>query len=241
MAMPYGNDILYTTPINERAETRSRRNTPGPMTTTAIETDTRQRLLAAAISVLETEGEQAIRVRDVAAAAGVTYSAVEHHFGGREGLIEAACVACYRNDLLAPLSEAGEVFRTATSKESFQAAIEKIVRSYLVVERAPARRRRAIVLGAATTRADLTQKIREIDFEYAQALSAALAEPQKRGWMNPDADIFAIALLYIGIVNARHLIELHPDSPSGEAWNQLAMKSIFALLDLPIQPTLTKE
>lgn len=211
------------------------------MTITTSETDTRQRLLAAAIEVLETDGEQAIRVRDVAAAASVTYSAVDHHFGGREGLIEAACVACYRNDLLGPLAQASEAFRRATSKEAFHQAIENVVRALLVEERAPARRRRALVLGATTTRADLTAKIHEIDFEYAQALALVLDEPIKRGWINPDVDVFALALLYIGIINARLLIELHPQSPSGDAWNQLAMQAIFAILESPQKPSPTKE
>ncbi|WP_374350289.1 CerR family C-terminal domain-containing protein [Chitinimonas sp.] len=48
--------------------------------------ETRQALLDAATTVFLAEGFRAARVKDIAAAAGVRLSAINYHFGGKEGL-----------------------------------------------------------------------------------------------------------------------------------------------------------
>jgi AcrR family transcriptional regulator len=52
--------------------------------------DTRTALLAAALEVLEHEGEAAFSTRAVCAMAGVTAPTLYHHFGSADGLLSAA-------------------------------------------------------------------------------------------------------------------------------------------------------
>lgn len=187
-------------------------------------------MLDRAFTVLETEGETAIRVRDIAAAAGVTYSAVDHHFEGREGLIEAAYLESYRRDLNISMDEATAAFDAATTVEEFVAIIEKIVVQNMGPARAPARRRRAIALGAAATRPLLAQRMRALESDYVAAFSRMLDNPRRRGWVPIDLDIHAFASIYIGFVGARFIIEMAPDGADGDAWNRMLVRSLVAAL-----------
>lgn len=192
--------------------------------------DTRSRMLDRAFAVLEADGEQAIRVRDVAAAAGVTYSAVTHHFGDRDGLVEAAYLESYRRDLNVSMDEATAAFDAATTSKEFISIVEAIVVQNMGPARAPARRRRAIALGAAATRPRLAQRMRELESDYVATFSRMLENPRRRGWVPADLDIHAFASIYIGFVGARFIIEMAPDGADGDAWNRLLVRALLAAL-----------
>lgn len=205
--------------------------------------DTRSRMLDRAFAVLEADGEQAIRVRDVAAAAGVTYSAVDHHFGGRDGLIEAAYLESYRRDLNVSMDEATAAFDSAQTFEEFTSIVEAIVVQNMGPARAPARRRRAIALGAAATRPGLARQLRELEPDYVAAFSRMLDNPRRRGWVAADLDVHAFASIYIGFVTARFIIEMAPRGADGDAWNHLLVRALLAALTdthPPVQESPTK-
>lgn len=187
-------------------------------------------MLDRAFAVLETEGEKAIRVRDVAAAAGVTYTAVDHHFGGRDGLVDATYLESYRHDLNVTMDEATAAFDSAGSFDEFVAIIEAIVVRNMGMERAPARRRRAIALGAAATRPDLARRMRALEPDYVAAFTRMLENPRRRGWTAPDLDIHAFASIYIGFVGARFIIEMAPAGADGDAWNRMLVRALVAAL-----------
>lgn len=71
-----------TAPARDRTATRRRR--------TAAET--RDAILEAAERRLLGGGPDAIRLKEIAAAAGISHPAILHHFGSREGLVEAMVV-----------------------------------------------------------------------------------------------------------------------------------------------------
>jgi len=50
----------------------------------------RERILELAVEAIDRGGEEAIRVNDIAADAGVTVPTLYRHFDSREGLVEAA-------------------------------------------------------------------------------------------------------------------------------------------------------
>src|SRR6202046_1147125 len=66
-------------PAAGRTPTRRRRNTA----------DTRPAILEAAEHRLLAGGPEAIRLQEIAADAGISHPAILHHFGSREGLVEA--------------------------------------------------------------------------------------------------------------------------------------------------------
>lgn len=83
------------------------------MSTTAA--DQQHAILAAALDLLAQGGPQALRVRDIASAAGCTTMAVYSRFGGKDGLIEAIYVDGFtrfadalRNAATAPIEDRAE-------------------------------------------------------------------------------------------------------------------------------------
>jgi AcrR family transcriptional regulator len=66
----------------------------------------RRAVLDAALDVLATEGPEAVRLRDLARAIGVSHAAPAHHFGDRAGLLTAVAVEGF--DLLGVALEAEE-------------------------------------------------------------------------------------------------------------------------------------
>lgn len=71
----------------------------------AIDRSTRQRALAAALTLFDAQGVEATTIEQLRAAAGISTGSLYHHFGSREGLV----VALY-DDLLAQ-------YRTAVTAE----------------------------------------------------------------------------------------------------------------------------
>src|SRR5579863_2646522 len=68
-----------TAPAKNRSATRRRRSAP----------ETRNAILEAAQRRLLGGGPEAIRLQEIAADAGISHPAILHHFGSREGLVEA--------------------------------------------------------------------------------------------------------------------------------------------------------
>ena len=196
---------------------------------TQTEPDTRTTMLDYAIEVLETEGEQGIRVRDVAAAAGVTYSAVDHHFRGREGLIESAMVESYRRSLAFGVAELTLMFDEATTADEFRLAVVAGVGAFFAPNRTPVRRRRTIVLGAAATRPHLAAALHAVTDEYLPELARMFANPMKRGWIAPQIDLRSFWAVYFGIINSRFLLEMVPGEVVPAAWDVYALRAILAL------------
>ena len=198
---------------------------------------TAERLVEAAVDVIERLGDSGIRVRDVAEVAGVTYSAVQFHFGGRDGLIDAAYLELYRRDLLGPVADAATAFAAASSASGFTDALRSIVAALLVPERIDNRRRRAQAIGAAVTRPSLASALTELHNEYFDRLAELLEGPRSRGWMRDDLDVRAVGAVYIGIVNARALVEFPGSAVDPDAWTEAAMTAVLALSRPVADPT----
>lgn len=64
-----------------------------PVAATSRTRDTRERLAATAISLLEREGQRGVSARSLSRETGVSVSAMNYSFGGRQGLLEAAFAA----------------------------------------------------------------------------------------------------------------------------------------------------
>jgi AcrR family transcriptional regulator len=67
--------------------------------------DTRATLVAAALEVLEHEGEGAFSTRAVCAMAGVTAPTLYHHFGSADGLVSAAITEAFTQFLVSKKAE----------------------------------------------------------------------------------------------------------------------------------------
>ena len=192
--------------------------------------DTRRRLLDAAITVLDRDGEAAIRVRDVSRAAGVSYASLYHFFGDREGMIEAAQAERYERSLFALMEPLREDIAQARSEKSFYDAVRLGVARMWTPERASFRRSRIEALAAMTARPGLAALIRDAQHTLNLTIAEMLKEPQRRGWVRRDLDLEMVGAWAQGMTNGRLLIEIDPERTDGDAWNRIAAEAlVFAL------------
>lgn len=174
-----------------------------------------------------------MHVRDVARRAGVTYSAVQFHFGNRDALIDAAYIELYRLDLIPPVNDAAQVFAAARDVNAFVEAVRLSLGKLFRHERASHRRRRLQVLGAAVNRPALGDAIADIHREFFERFALALEVPLARGWLKPGLDLRALATLHLGIMNARSLVEDPRVDVDPMRWDEAAMDALLSFTTWP--------
>lgn len=196
---------------------------------------TSARLLAAAQEVIEREGEGAVRVRDIATAAGVTYSAVQFHFGGRAGLIDAAYLELYRRDLFYLVPGFAERLTAATDVNDFVEAVRELLQSFFRNDRASVRRRRALVIGTAAVRPALADALAAVHRESFTAIAALLDKPYRNGWLRSDLEPAAMVAVLLGITNGRSLVEIGDSGVDLDDWDAAATSAVLSFLVQPMQ------
>lgn len=194
------------------------------------ETGTRERLLAAAIAVIDEEGVKGIRIRDIAAAAGVREPSVYHFFGSREGLVEAALAQRFNIHL----SEMFQNFNTGLVDCRTQEEFVQLVRSVLDKSyedgRARVRSIRADVIGSAQSRPQLKAAINEAMLSSYTDFNRYVEAAQIRGWVDPDLDGVTFAAWIAGVLNGRVYIEMNPEAYNFPAWQKMTTDAALLML-----------
>lgn len=189
--------------------------------------DTRATMLEAAIAVIESGGTDAIRVREVAAAAGVSYASLYHYFGDREGLIEAAQAERYARSVADLLSEFTARFATCRTREQFRTVLVAFIRRTFEPDRWGVRMDRVSVLGTAQSRPSLLALLAEAHRERDRQLAEIFRPAHDRGWVRTDLPLEELAGWFVSLVGARVFIEMDPERASSKAWNRLTEEALL--------------
>lgn len=167
---------------------------------------TRLRLLKAAAAQVASGGEQALRVREVAAAAGVTQPSVYHFFGSREGLLIEVQAGRYSTTQKGYLESFGDSVAGCRTRREFVATIRRHLELTNRPERVGARADRMEVLGSALTRPELAARLVDEQRTLNRQLAAGLELAQERGWIRPDLDTYLFAAWVLGQILAREMV-----------------------------------
>lgn len=195
--------------------------------------DTRSALLEAAIEVIEESGESGFRINAVLDRVGVASTAIYHHFGSRDDLVDSANAERYQRTLYA-LSHDAMV--DALAKCTTEAEFDATLAASIVLDNDPAtpprRRTRVAVLGSAVSRPSLAAKITEVNAVYARTMAEVFRPAQERGWIRSDLDLEAVAMWYIGQTTGRVMVELGSPAPVVDlgAWSRVESEAVVAVL-----------
>ncbi|MDH6422491.1 TetR/AcrR family transcriptional regulator [Aurantimicrobium minutum] len=192
--------------------------------------NTRENLLSATIEVIDLHGVKGVRVRDIAARAGVKEPSVYHYFGSRDGLIEEAQAQRYSRGLLELTHAFASHVRSCASVDEFQCAIRQVFAAIVKPEREEVRAVRANVLGSAMSRPRLKVAVAQAQGEAHKVLSGAIAFAQQQGWVRPELDTMAFAVWYTGMVNGRLVYEIDPGQCDPAAWDAIGVEVTLHLL-----------
>lgn len=190
--------------------------------------DTRTALLEAAIEVIEESGESGFRISAVLDRVGVASTAIYHHFGSRDDLVDSANAERYLRTLYVP--NHGDFVDAIARCETFEEFVA-LVRLTIGVSSTPdatlRRRTRVAVLGSAVSRPTLAAKVHEANVFYARSMADAFASAQERGWIRPDLDLEVMAMWNIGQSTGRLMAELGGHVVDIPAWAELEADTIL--------------
>jgi AcrR family transcriptional regulator len=167
---------------------------PGSGDGAAPRNKTAAALLEASIEMLAARGEAGFRVEDVLETCGASPSSLYHHFGSRDGLIEAATFEAYRRMTEEDFVVVRAAFSDAADPEDLLARLRVVARLFEGGDRAVLRLERLRLLGASVTRPALREKLGADIDRVTDELSGLFADGKRRGLIRPDVDTHAAAM-----------------------------------------------
>ena len=189
-----------------------------------------QAVLDAVAERLMAGDELAIRIPEICDATGVNYGSVYHHFGSREGVIDAAYNMIFTKYAETDLALFRQVNETVGSLAEYVTLMEPILAT---VASGPDRReRRAMrirIVAAATTRPELRALIGETQARLSEELRRLTEFAQRREWLRNDIPASSIAVVLQVLVFGRALDDIS-DSPIDEDEWERSMIVLFAEL-----------
>jgi AcrR family transcriptional regulator len=187
-----------------------------------------QTVLDAVAERLMTADESLIRIPEICEATGVNYGSVYHHFGSREGVIDAA----YNMIFSKLVEEDMEIIREATDNvitlEEYVTVILPIVATMNSgPERTARRALRIRIVSAAMTRPELHTLIGETQSRLTQEWRRLIEMAQKREWLRDDVSAGFLAVMLQIIVFGRALDDIS-DTPLDETEWGSSISTLFA-------------
>ena len=196
------------------------------------ELSTKERLIEAAISIIEADGEVAIRVDQVAERAGFTKPVLYHHFDDREAIIAAAQAERFRRSLEFGWDGMVMPLRAATTAQEFYELMRRWIKGTADADGELRRRFRTDVMGSAISRPLLMESIVEASRAHADKVALSLELAQARGWIISDVAARDLAHWWIGLISSRIFFEIDRESFDLDNWERLTEISLRSMINL---------
>ncbi len=198
--------------------------------TSSDEADVRARLIEVTMALLDSGGEQALRVVEVAEAAGVSMGTIYTHFENRRALVAAVRLEQYRRWMDESLAGIHAVLDGMDQGQDAAASATVAALGSLIIRPAdPVARAHRVVRIDAIAASHHEPALAAAMQDMQRALNAAAAELVRRGQalgvVDPAIDPAAMALLLQAVPLGLAVADLDPESgPSGEAWVELLLR-----------------
>ena len=198
--------------------------------------NTRERLLEAAITIIETDGEDGVRVDRVAEIAGFTKPVVYHHFADREDLVVAALSERYYRSISFAVDEIKFAAARCRTAAQFSEILQKAIGSFGTAEGAHRRQLRIEALGAAVSRPVLQASLIEANRRQAEAFGEVLQIAQEEGWLRVGVNTADLAAWWTALMLSRHLIEIDTEKFDPDTWTEITNWVVDKMISEPKEP-----
>jgi len=190
----------------------------------------RQRILEAAVAVVDERGEAALRVTEIAGTAGVAIGLIHHHFGSREGLVAAVQAVRFAGAAREDLDRIEAIIDSAASPAEFRSAIAAITAG--MVDRARARHRlaRSAAVGAAHGRPDLREVLSVEAGAMIDRATGMVERAQSGGFVAPGVDARALATFVLSYAFGLVLADLDDRSVDQHVLADIIVRALDAFL-----------
>jgi AcrR family transcriptional regulator len=178
-----------------------------------------QAVLDAVAERLMTGDELHIRIPEICEATGVNYGSVYHHFGSREGVIDAAYDMIFSRFVEEDLAVFQGVIDSVETIDEYIMSMQPIVTTLSSGEERRQRRAMRIrIVAAASTRPRLKEMIGITQARLTADLCRLIAFAQEREWLRGDITADALAVLFQILVFGRTLDDISSEPMDEEDW-----------------------
>jgi AcrR family transcriptional regulator len=181
-----------------------------------------QAVLDAVADRLMTGDELLIRIPEICEATGVNYGSVYHHFGSREGVIDAAYDMIFTRLVEEDLRTFAAVHESVETLDEYLKVMGPIVsRLSSGPERKARRAMRFRIVAAASTRPRLKEMIGKSQARLTDDLAALTDFAQSKKWLRDDVSPKALSVLFQILVFGRALDDVSNDAIEESVWEQM--------------------
>ena len=171
--------------------------------------------------------ESLIRIPEICDATGVNYGSVYHHFGSREGVIDAAYNQLFSDLVQCDIDELSNVSQESADIDEFLIRIQPLIGLLSAGEdRRRSRAMRARIVAAALTRPELAALIGATESRLTTELRDVMSMGQDRGFVRKDVSAWSLAVLVQTVVFGRVLDDITTSPIEQEDWDY-TMKTLF--------------
>lgn len=182
-------------------------------------------ILDVTVELLLEHGEAGFRIEDVIDRTGVSKSSLYLHFGGRDGLIESACLEIFSRQVTANIDESIATLESIQTAEQLWDAIPALVDIAIYDTPDDVRWNRVMMLAAAHSRPRLYEELGKRQMRLNLALTAAVSSLQERGVVTKDIGAGEFAILLQTVSFGRVFRDLDPTMGSRniDEWRAMAV------------------
>ena len=174
-------------------------------------------VIRAAVDSLLRNGERGFRLEPIMEATGISRSSLYHHFGDRDGLIEAASVEIYFREVIDNMEWIVAGLEKAGSLAELKSEVSRLVRAIAAMP-SDTRWNRLKILAACQHRPTLLRRLAEVQTEITDRYSMVLQSFVDRGWYRPGMQPREIASLMQGLTLARVVRDMDDDRLPDDEW-----------------------
>lgn len=183
---------------------------------------------------LRERDEQLLRIPEVCRATGVNYGSVYHHFGSREGVIEAAYKMMFTEIIEQDLAMVRHAVETSAAFDGFLLAMQGILDTVSSgADRRTSRAMRLRIVAASVTRPALRAVISTAQASLTTELAGIVAICQEQGWIRRDLSARSIAVILQVVIFGRNLDDLSAEPIPEEEWSAFMFQLLTLLLTPP--------
>ena len=178
-----------------------------------------QTVLEAVAERLMGADEMLIRIPEICEATGINYGSVYHHFGSREGVIDAAYDMIFSRLVEEDLRVIRQVNETVQSLDEYITVMRPIVATLSSGPQRKARRAlRMRIVAAASTRPELEALVGATQARLTEDLRRLTEFAQERQWLRDDISARFLAVLFQILIFGRTLDDISNDPIEEDVW-----------------------
>lgn len=180
------------------------------------------------------DDESFLRIPEICEASGVNYGSVYHHFGNRQGLIDAAYVKLYERFIAKDIEQVRALGGHSNTFDEFVIAAHNLVNQVATdPERVLSRDSRLRIVAASRSRPELARRIGELQLEVTNELSNIIQGFKNQGWIRADVEAKEVSVAVQTIVFGRLMDGMSPEAFDDLQWGRMFQSLLFQYIKFP--------